>query len=187
MSAEAAATVDLYVLLALAVTALLGAVSGALRQVVSLAAAGVAVLAARTLSHDVGEGLARTLSPSARPFAPLLLFVGVFSLASLAGSVILRATGVARAVRGPADRAAGAVLGGAKGALAAWVLLSVVVLARELLPARVAGWVQGSDFVALARAHNLVAQLDPEAARKLEGARVPQLPKAPPLPHLPAP
>jgi membrane protein required for colicin V production len=75
------------------------------------------------------------------------------------------------------------VLGGAKGALAAWVLLSVVVLARELLPARVAGWVQGSDFVALARSHNLVAHLDPDAARQLERARVPRLPSVPALPQ----
>ena len=152
-------------------TALLGAASGALRQLVSLAAAVAAGFAARAFSHDVGAGLARTVSPAARSAAPLLLFFGIFAVASLAGGAILRATGVAKVVRGPVDRAAGALLGGAKGAVAAWVLLSAFVLARDLLPARAAAWAAGSDFAALARAHNLVTRVDPEAARKLERAR----------------
>lgn len=173
MTAEAAALVDLYVLLVLSVSALLGAASGALRQLVSLAAAVVAVLATRAFSRDVGEGLARTLSSPARGLAPLLLFFGMFAVASLVGTGILKGTGVARVVRGPPDRAAGALLGGAKGAVAVWVLLSTLVLARELVPDRVAAWTAGSDFVALARAHNLVARFDPAAARKLEGARPP--------------
>jgi membrane protein required for colicin V production len=141
--------------------------------VVSLAAAAVGVLATRAFSRDVGEGLARTLSPAARGLAPVLLYLGMFAVASLVGGAILRATGVSRVVRGPADRAAGALLGGAKGALAAWVILSAFVLAREHLPPRISAWGDGSDFVALARAHNLVTRLDPEAARKLD--RVPHL------------
>jgi hypothetical protein len=72
-------------------------------------------------------------------------------------------------VRGPVDRSTGGLLGGAKGALAVWVLLSAFALARDHLPARVAEWGAGSDFAAVARSHNLVARLDPEAARKLEG------------------
>lgn len=168
MTAEADSLLDLSVLLALAVSALLGAASGALRQVVSLAAALAGVLASRAFSHDVGAGLARTISPAARPLAPLLLFFGIFAVASLVGGVLLRATGIAKVVRGPADRSAGALLGGAKGALAAWVLLSAFVLAREHLPERAVAWAAGSDFAAVAQAHNLVARLDPEAARRLE-------------------
>ena len=164
-------TIDLYVLVLLGVTALHGAARGALRQLVSFAAAVAGVLAARALSHDVGAGLARTVSPAARGLAPLLLFLGGFAVASLAGGLLLRATGMARVVRAPGDRAVGALLGGAKGALAAWAILSTLALARELLPERFAGVGEGSDFAALAREHNLVARLDPAAARELRRGR----------------
>jgi membrane protein required for colicin V production len=163
-------TLDLAVLALLAVAALLGAASGALRQLVSLAAVVLGVLAARAWSEDVAAGLARTVSPAARFLAPLLLFLGIFALASLAGLAVLRLTGVSRVVRGPADRGAGALLGGAKGALAAWALLSVVALGGDHLPEAVLRRTRGSDFAGLARAHNLVARLDPEAARVLERA-----------------
>lgn len=155
----------------LAVAALRGAVSGALRQLVSLGAAVVGVLAARAFGREVGEGLARTISPLARGLGPVLLFFGIGAVASLAGALVLRGTGIARVVRGPVDRAAGALLGGAKGAVAAWVLLSALALARELVPDRVTRLAAGSDFAALAREHNLVARIDPGAARKLERVR----------------
>lgn len=163
-------TLDLAVLALLAAAALFGAASGALRQIVSLAAVGLGVLAARAWSDDVAAGLARTVSPPARHLAPLLLFVGIFALASLVGLAILRGTGVSRVVRGPADRGGGALLGGAKGALAAWALLSTLALAGEHAPEAVLRRTRGSDFASLARAHNLVARLDPEAARALERA-----------------
>jgi len=154
-------TVDLAVLAVLAAAALLGAASGALRQLVSLAAVGLGVLAARAWTDPVGAGLARTLAPAARVLAPFLLFVGIFALASLVGIAILRGTGIARVVRGPADRGAGALLGGAKGALAAWVLLSALALAGDHAPELVLRRTRGSDFAALARRHNLIARLDP--------------------------
>jgi membrane protein required for colicin V production len=163
-------TVDLTVLALLAVTALLGATSGALKQVVSLAAAALGVVAARAFGDPVADGLARSLSSLARVVAPALLFLGAFAIASLVGAAILRGTGVARVVRGPADRAAGAILGGAKGALAAWALLSALALAGDAAPTAVRARLRGSDFAALARAHNLVSRLDPDAARTLERA-----------------
>ena len=163
-------TVDLAVLALLAVAALSGAISGALRQLVSLAAVGLGVLAARAFSDDVGAGLARTITPLARHLAPLLLFLGAFALASLVGLGVLRGTGVARVVRGPSDRGVGALLGGAKGALAAWVLLSALALAGDHAPDFVLRRTRGSDFAALARRHNLVRKLDPDAARVLERA-----------------
>lgn len=182
MTPEARSLLDLLVLVLLAVSALLGAASGALRQLVSLLAAVAGLAASRALAGPVGEGLARTVSPLARPVAPVFLFFGVFALVSLAGGLLLRGTGVARAVRGPSDRAAGALLGGAKGGLGAWVILSALVLARAHLPARAQAWEAGSDFAAVARRHNLVARLDPGAARSLE--RLPSLPSGAPLPGL---
>lgn len=161
-------TLDLVVLGFLALSALAGAATGALRQLVSLAAAALGVLAARAWSAEVGAGLARQVSPAARHLAPALLLLGVFALASLAGAVLLRATGISRAVRGPPDRGAGALLGGAKGALVAWALLSALALAGDLAPEGIRSRARGSDLLALARSHNLVARLDPDAARRLE-------------------
>ncbi len=152
-------TIDLVVLAFLAVSALAGAASGALRQLVSLAAVAVGVLATRAWAVPVGAGLARRFSPAARPLAPALLFLGTFALASLAAAAVLRATGIARAVRGPADRGAGALLGGAKGALVAWALLSALALAGDLAPEALRSRAKDSDLAALARAHNLVARL----------------------------
>jgi len=166
-------TVDLYVLVLLAVAALHGTARGALRQLVAFAAAVVGALAARAFAPDVAAGLARTVSPSARGLAPIVLFLGGFGIASLAGAAILRGTGIAKVVRGPADRAVGALLGGGKGALAAWAVLSTVALAREQLPERWAAklgtYVEGSDFAALAREHNLVSRLDPGASTRAGG------------------
>jgi membrane protein required for colicin V production len=151
-------TIDLVVLAFLAVSALAGAASGALRQLVSLAAVAVGVLATRAWSAEVGAGLARRFGGAARPLAPALLFLGTFALASLAGALALRATGIARAVRGPADRGAGALLGGAKAALVAWALLSALALAGDLAPDALRARARESDLAGLARAHNLVAR-----------------------------
>jgi membrane protein required for colicin V production len=164
-------TIDLVVVGFLAVSALFGAASGALRQLVSLAAVALGVVAARAWTVEVGAGVAHRFSPAARPLAPALLFLGTFALASLVGAVILRGTGIARVVRGPADRGAGALLGGAKAALVAWALLSVLALAGDLAPDALRARARDSDLAALARAHNLVARLDPDAARRLEKRR----------------
>lgn len=162
---------DLALVAVLALAAIRGALSGALRQLVSLAAVVLGWAAARRLGADVAQGLSGTVGGAlARVVGPALLFLGAAAAASLAGALILRATGVARAVRSPADRAAGALLGGAKGGLGIWVILSAVALASEALPDRVARHVRESDLYALARAHNLLARLDPGAARRFERA-----------------
>lgn len=163
-------TLDLAVLALLAVAAVLGASSGALRQLVGLASVVLGAVAARAFTDDVAAGLARSFRPLARLLAPLLLFLGVFALASLVGALVLRGTGLARVVHGPADRAGGALLGGAKGALAAWVLLSALALAGDSAPRALLRHARASDLFALARAHNLVARLDPGAARAVERA-----------------
>jgi membrane protein required for colicin V production len=161
-------TIDLAVLAVLAVAALRGALTGALRQLVSLAAISLGVIAARALAAEVAAGLSRMGAPAARALAPVLLFVGIGALASLAGVAVLKATGVSRVVRGPADRGAGALLGGAKGALAAWLVLSAVALVGDRAPDAVLRHTRGSDFTALAHDHNLVSRLRPDAARALE-------------------
>lgn len=162
-------TLDLLVLAVLAAAALSGAASGALRQVVGLAAAVLGWLAARHLSAPVADGLARWLPGlAARAAAPVLLFAGIFALGTLVGALALRATGLAAAVRGPADRGLGALLGGAKGVLVAWVLLSALLLVAGGAPRALGLDLRGSDFAALGARHDLLRRLDPERARALQ-------------------
>jgi membrane protein required for colicin V production len=159
---------DLVILAALALAALTGAASGGLRQVVQLAAVVLAAVAARTLSAPVARGLGTAISPVlARGAAPAVVFLGSLALASLVLGALLRATGLSRAVRGPADRAAGAVLSGAKAALGAWVLLSALAVVGNALP-----WLgrQGekSQFASFAREHNLLERLAPDQVQAVE-------------------
>jgi len=161
--------VDLAALLVLAVATLHGAAGGALRQLVQLAAAVVGWLAARHLVGPVAVGLDRWLPRLlARPAASALLFLGAFALVSLLGGLLLRATRLAAAVRGPTDRGVGALLGGVKGALAIWVLLSAAALAGQALPGRFGGELSSSELAGLARGHNLLARIDPARARMVE-------------------
>jgi membrane protein required for colicin V production len=163
---------DLAVLAVLALAALLGAASGALRQVVQLAAVGVGWLAARQLGAPVAEGLARSVSPLvARAAASALLFAGVMALVSLLGAFVLRATGVARAVRSPADRGLGALLGGVKGGLVVWVLLSALAIAGTAAPRGLALDPGYSQFASLARRHNLLERIAPAQLERIERLR----------------
>ncbi len=158
---------DLLVLLVLALFALHGATGGALKQVVQLLAAVVGWLAARHLAASVAVGLAR-MGGLARPAAVAVLFFGAFALVSLVGAALLRATSISTVVRGPTDRGAGAVLGGVKGGLIVWVLLSALALAGRALPARLEAMSERSQYQALAARHNLLHRLAPEKARLLE-------------------
>jgi membrane protein required for colicin V production len=163
------------VLAGLAIAALVGAASGALKQVLKLAAVVVAALAARTLSAPVANGLGTVLSPViARGAAPVLVFLGALALVSLLASALLRATGLSRAVQGPTDRALGAALSGAKAVLVAWVLLSALAVVGNALP-----WLgrQGerSQFASLAREHNLLEKVLPDQVQAVEdlGKKIP--------------
>ncbi len=158
---------DLLVLVVLALFALHGATGGALKQVVQLLAAVIGWVAARHLAAPVAIGLAR-FGGFARPFAVALLFFGTFALVSLVGAAVLRATSISTVVRGPTDRGAGAVLGGVKGALVAWVLLSALALAGGAFGRRVEAMGRGSQYQELAAKHNLIRRLDPERVRVLE-------------------
>lgn len=165
-------TLDLAVLAALALAAILGATTGALRQLVQLAAVIAGALAARHLAAPVAAGLGRLASaPVARAIAPAFLFLGVAALVSLVGVVLLRGTAVSRAVRGPADRGLGALLGGVKSALVAWVILSVLALSAGLAPEGAARAVRSSQLVELAARYNLVERVAPDGAKALERFR----------------
>lgn len=160
---------DLAVLAVLATAALAGAASGALRQLLALGAAVLGWLAARNLGGHVASGLGRWLpEPIARVSAAALLFAGVYAMVSLLGAAVLRASGISAVVRGPSDRGAGALLGGVKGALAAWVLVSALVLAAGGAHRALGVDLRRSDFAALADRHNLLRRLDPGAARTLQ-------------------
>lgn len=159
---------DLALLLVLAGAAAKGAWDGALRQAVTLVAAVLGWLAARHLGAPVGAGLARFVPDFAsRALAGGLLFLGVMALVSLAGAALLRGTGLAAAVRRPADRGVGALVGGVKAALVLWVGLSLAALAARALPERATRALDRSELYALAREQNLLLRLDLDAVRVL--------------------
>jgi len=161
--------VDLVALVVLALATLHGAAGGALRQLLQLGAAVVGWLAARHLVAPVAVGLDRWLPHLlARPAASALLFLGSFALVSLLGGLLLRATRLAAAVRSPTDRGVGALLGGAKGALAVWVFLSAGALAGQALPGRLGAELSSSELAGLARGHNLLSRIDPDRTRVIE-------------------
>lgn len=165
-------TIDLAVLAALALAAILGASSGALRQLVQLAAVVAGALAARQFAAPVAAGLGRLASaPVARAIAPAFLFLGVAALVSLVGVALLRGTAVSRAVRGPADRGLGALLGGVKSGLVAWVILSVLALSAGIAPEGAARAVRSSQLVDLAARYNAVERVAPDGAKALERFR----------------
>jgi membrane protein required for colicin V production len=161
---------DALVLAVLAAAALHGAAGGALRQLLQLGAAVLGWLAARHLSAPVAAGLGRWFPGFlARPGASALLFLGTFALVSLVGGLLLRAGArEGGVVRGPGDRGIGALLGGLKGGLTAWVLLSALALAGGALASRFGLEAQGSQFASLAARHNLIVRLDPSRAQLLE-------------------
>lgn len=164
---------DLVLLALVALAAGLGAASGAARQLVQLAAALLAWWAARAWGAPVAEGLDRSLPGfAARALAPALLFAGVFALVTILGGVALRAGKAGKVVAGPPDRALGALLGGAKGVVILWVVLSAAALAGGPVGG---GGVKvdpgASELGSLAAKHNLLRRLEPGAVERLEELR----------------
>jgi membrane protein required for colicin V production len=153
----------------LAAVAIGGAMSGALRQVAQLLAVAAGWLAARHLGPPVAEGFARVVPALvARPAASAVLFLGGWAAAGLLANLVLRARGLSGLVHGAADRGLGAILGGAKGALVVWVLLSAAALAGPFSLGPLRFDARASDFAGFARAHNLLARFDREKASTLE-------------------
>jgi membrane protein required for colicin V production len=157
-------TLDLAVLGLLLLAAVAGAVSGALAQVLRLLGVVAGWAAARFLAPLLAarlgvHGAAGRAALAAGAFVAAWLVVG------------LVARGIRRSLDDEAepsglDRLLGALLGGAKGALVAWVLLSLLALLGgrlDLGPLRVEA--RGSRAAALAARHDLLSLADPEAAR----------------------
>lgn len=172
-------TIDLVVLGVLALFALAGAIGGALRQVVTLAAVVAGWLAARHLPERLAPTLLGPRPPAwERGALAAACFVGAVVVVSLVGRAVARRLHGPEGHPGPVDRALGALLGGAKAALGCWVLLSALALARA--PITLGGLkldVRASDFGSLAARHNLLEAAAPRQAalleRLLEAARDP--------------
>ncbi|HZZ86102.1 MAG TPA: CvpA family protein [Anaeromyxobacteraceae bacterium] len=164
-------TLDLACLAVLVLAALGGAFSGALRQLLQLAAGAAAFFASRALGPTLSLALARYLPPrAAGPLARLGLFVTVLVLVTLLGRLLLRGL-FGEALRGPGDRAAGALLSAAKGALVLWAALSALALyGRPVSLGGVSLDPASSDFAAVAREHNLLDETRlPQVMQRLGG------------------
>lgn len=170
MTPASPATLDLVVLGLLLLFAVAGAFTGALRQVVQLLGVVAGWLAARHLPPLlVGPLLGSRPPPWQRGALAAACFVGAVILVGLLGRAVARRLHGPSGRPGPVDRALGALLGGAKAGLAAWVLLSALALARgPLVLGSLRLDVRSSDFGSLASRHNLLEAAVPAQARQLE-------------------
>ncbi|BDG07009.1 CvpA family protein [Anaeromyxobacter paludicola] len=162
---------DLTCVALLVLAALSGAFSGALRQLLQVGAGVAAFLAARALGPSLALALSRHLpAAAAGALARLGLFVTVLVLVTLLGRLLLSSL-FGEAVRGPSDRALGALLSAAKGGLVLWAALSALALYDR--PVRLGSVTldpAGSDFAEAAREHNLLAESRlPQVMRRLGG------------------
>ncbi len=170
MTASSPATLDLAVLGLLLLFAVAGAFTGALRQLVKLGAVVAGWLAARHLAPLLsGPVLGARPGAWQRGLLAAVCFVAVVLLVGLLGRAVARRLQGPDGRPGPVDRAAGALLGGVKAGLAAWVLLSALALARgPVVVGSLRLDLRGSDFGALAARHNLLEAAVPRQARLLE-------------------
>jgi uncharacterized membrane protein required for colicin V production len=157
-------TLDGYILCAFALFALLGLISGAIKQV----AQWLAIAAAYIFAKPAGVALAPTLGPALGmppALAPIGLAAGLMLLTYLFGALALRF--ILKKIlpvqeKGRTDRLIGLALGGAKGALLGWVVLSVALAFEE--PLAKAGFdlekkTKDSHAAAFTRGHNLFDSL----------------------------
>lgn len=163
-------TLDLAVAGIVVLLATLGALSGALRQLLTLGAAVVGYFTARLLAPPVAAGLGRTLpAPAARATAGLVLFFAAFVLVMLVGNLLLRSRREGP-LPGPADRALGALLGAAKAGLVLWVVLSAVAIVdRPIGPTWFRLDPRASEFASLARKHNVLERWEGPTGSALRG------------------
>ncbi|HET9552760.1 MAG TPA: CvpA family protein, partial [Anaeromyxobacteraceae bacterium] len=122
--------IDLAVVLLVALFAVAGLLSGALRQVVQLAAVVAGWMAARHLgARAAGLLFGERPLPWQRAAAAAGLFLAVLVLVALLGRLAARLLQGPDGRPGPVDRLLGALVGAAKAGLFAWVLLSALALA----------------------------------------------------------
>jgi membrane protein required for colicin V production len=159
---------DLAVLGLLLLTALAGALTGALRQVLKLAGVVAGWSAARFLAPQLLRQL-HAPSEVTRVVVVAATFLLAWLLAALLGRAIRRAVQGEEERPGWFDRLLGAVLGAAKGALLAWLLLSLLALLGGRLAFgsfRVES--RGSQAAALAARHDLLSLGSPGAVRSAQ-------------------
>jgi membrane protein required for colicin V production len=152
---------DLACLGALALAAIAGAWSGALRQLATLSAAGLALLGARALAGQAAEVAARFVPRFvAAPLGAAAAFVALFLALAFVLALVARAARAVGAMPAGPDRALGALLGGAKAALVLWVLVSALVAWGRPLPiGSLRLQAEQSGFAAFAREHNALGAL----------------------------
>lgn len=161
------ATLDLWLLGLVLLVAVAGAFSGALRQVLKLAGVVAGWAAARWLAPLTFPALG-VQSAAARALVTAATFVAAWVLVAWLGRSIQEAVQGEQEGPGPVDRLLGALLGAAKGALVAWVFLSLLALGGgRLALGAVRIDDRGSQAAALAARHDLLALADPEAAGSL--------------------
>jgi membrane protein required for colicin V production len=155
-------TLDLLCLAVLVLGAVLGAMSGAVRQLFQLAVVVGAVLGARFLSQPAAAAMRGVLpEAAARPIAAAALFVVLVVALGLVARLVVGAAEAIGALRGPTDRALGSLLSGAKAALTLWLVLSALTLWGGDLPLkRVNLHPETSDFAAFARDVNLIQKVN---------------------------
>ena len=159
-------TLDAAVLALLALAAAAGALSGALRQLVLAAGAVAGWLAVRLWAAPGGRLLERALPQSiARAVAAGLVFALAFSAVGIAGRLVRRRSAGAGS---RADRALGALLGGAEAALVAWVAVAVLDVAGPALPRGLQAQLARSDLAALVREHDALGRLRRPAEQALQ-------------------
>jgi len=159
-------SLDTWSLIAIAVFALLGLLRGAARQLASIAALLCAVVASRPLSEAIGPWWA-SKQPNLPPLiAVALSFVISFViLCSLAYALVFlslrpkyKTPNNPHSRLGPlGNRSLGLCLGGLKGALLVWLLLSMAVLLPQKLswlPFALPWEFEGSHAYAFVRKHN---------------------------------
>jgi membrane protein required for colicin V production len=159
-------SLDLVLLALVGVFALVGAMAGAARQIASLVATVAAYLCARPLGNVFGPRVAGSIH-GPQLFGvlvvTLLAFVAVLISVRYIVTAVLR-----RLLRGEerehanVDRLLGFILGGAKVALIAYVMLSALTFVEENVTfagKRLGITAEGSQAFALARRYNLFARL----------------------------
>ncbi len=158
-------TLDLALLGLVLLAAVAGAVSGALRQVLTLAGVVAGWAAARFLAPRVVQQLH---APTAltRALVTGAAFVVAWMLVAMLARAIVRAVQGEEESPGGFDRLLGALLGVAKGVLVGWVFLALLALLGGRLalgPLRVES--RGSKAAALAARHDLLSLASPGSAR----------------------
>ena len=168
-------SLDLFLLLLVGFAAIVGAISGAARQVAQWIALGTAYFFARPLGLVLAPSLLKTVNGSmliAQMAATLLVFIVAFLMVRFVATRILRRILAGKAQeRASTDRFLGFLLGGTKIAAIAYVLLSGLVYAEshvEVAGKRLGFLPHDSLAFSFVRTHNLFELTQFRAVKDLQ-------------------